>query len=308
LSALLALHGGAGHVPTAETDPERFAATGRGLAEALDAGHRVLAGGGAALDAVVAAVVVLERHEIFNAGRGSVLTAAGDVEMGAAVMDGAARAAGAVAGVRRVAHPVEGALAVLRDGEHVLLAGAGAEAFAAERGLARIAPDAYVTAARRDELARLRARRSRPRESDAGSAGTVGAVARDDRGHLAAATSTGGRVGVRPGRIADSCLVGAGTWADDATCAVSGTGHGEAFIRAAFAHEADAGMRHADLDLETACERALASVRALGGSGGCVAISRHGPAALPFDTEGMPRAVIGVDGRAHVAIAPGDRL
>ena len=292
-------------MPTAEDAPERWEATRGGLAEALDAGHRVLAGGGPALDAVVAAVAVLEEHEIFNAGRGSVLTATGEVEMDAAVMDGAARAAGAVAGVRRIAHPVEGALAVLRDGAHVLLTGAGAEELAAERGLVRVAPEAFVTAVRRDELARVLARRSGPRE---GAAGTVGAVARDAQGHLAAATSTGGMVGVRPGRVSDSCLIGAGTWADDATCAVSGTGHGEAFIRAAFAHEVDAGMRHAGLDLGTACERALAAVRAVGGSGGCVAVSRHGPPAVPFDSEGMPRGAIGVDGRVRVAIAPGDRL
>jgi isoaspartyl peptidase/L-asparaginase-like protein (Ntn-hydrolase superfamily) len=245
----------------------------------------------------VAAVCALEDCEWLNAGRGSVLTAEGGVEMDAALMDGAARRAGAVAGLRRVCNPVLAARAVMEHSPHVLLAGEGAERFAQARGLALAPPESFVTELRRAQLARWRERASAP-----AGGGTVGAVARDARGHLAAATSTGGMTGKLAGRVSDSALVGAGTFADDATCAVSATGTGDAFIRAGFAHAVDAGLRHAGLALELACERALASVRALGGSGGCAALDREGRVALPFDTPVMARGVIDEEGRPLVAI------
>ena len=270
----------------------------RGLTEALAAGWRVLEGGGPALESVVAAVRVLEDCLEFNAGRGSVLSASGGVEMDAAVMDGAARKAGAVAVVRRVVHPVEAALAVMRDTSHVLLAGEEAEAFARRQGLELAEPAFFVTARRRAQL-----ERARPAPQ---GGGTVGAVARDGAGHLAAATSTGGVVGKLPGRVSDSSLVGAGTWADDATCALSGTGSGDSFIRCAFAHEVHASLHHAGLDLATACERALALVRADGGHGGCIALDAAGTLALPFDTPAMPRAWIGADGTARIALGADD--
>src|SRR5947209_12985457 len=223
--AVLAIHAGAGPAPSDPDDGgDRWARQSAGLAAALRAGLSVLSSGGDALDAAVAAVVVMEDDEDWNAGRGSSLTAAGTVEMDAAVADGRARRASTVACVTGIRHPVEAARAVLDDGRHVLLAGPGAEAFASSAGLAFEDPEWFITERRRRALA-----------SAAG--GTVGAVARDTAGHLAAATSTGGRTAQLPGRIGDSPIPGAGTWADDATCAVSATGIGEAFLQAAFAHE-----------------------------------------------------------------------
>lgn len=295
---MLALHGGAGRVSPA---PEAAREARAGLADALAAGGRVLADGGEALLAAVAAVRVLEDCPAFNAGRGAVLDARGAVALDAAVMAGSGRRAGAVAGVSRLAHPVDAAFAVLRDGRHVLLAGTGAEELAFASGLARVDPERHVTERRRAQLARVLA-------ADAsGGGGTVGAVARDAAGHLAAATSTGGTVAKRPGRVSDSALVGSGTWADDATCAVSATGHGESFIRCAFAHEVDARMRHAGASLEAACAAALAEVAALGGSGGCAALDASGRVALPFDTPDMPRGVWRA-GAPRVAVYGGEDL
>jgi isoaspartyl peptidase/L-asparaginase-like protein (Ntn-hydrolase superfamily) len=255
-------------------------------------------------------VRVLEDCAWLNAGRGSVLCATGHVEMDAAVMDGASRRAGAVAGLRSVVNPVLAARAVMERSPHVLLAGDGAERFAQEQGLPRAAPESFVTDLRRRQLARWRERSTAAGSSDPGGqppgGGTVGAVARDPRGHLAAATSTGGLTGKLPGRVSDSALIGAGSFADDATCAVSATGSGDAFIRAGFAHQVDALMRHAKLAVGDACERALAGVRSLGGSGGCIAIDAAGRVAMPFDAEWMARGLIGPDGRPRVAVEPGE--
>jgi len=293
-----AVHGGAGAVRPGEPGEQGMR---QALLACLDEAARGLASGGSALDAVEAAVRRLESHALFNAGRGSVLTAAGSVEMDAAVMDGRTRAAGAVACVRRLAHPVSAARAVMERSRHVLLVADGAEAFAREHGLEEVDPASLVTAERREQLERAR----RQPALDKGG-GTVGAVALDARGHLAAATSTGGLVNKLPGRVSDSALVGAGTWADDATCAVSATGHGEAIIRVALAHEIDAGMRLAGLALETACERALAQVTALGSRIGLIALDREGRTAMPFTTAGMYRGVVR-DGEApRVAVFPGE--
>jgi isoaspartyl peptidase/L-asparaginase-like protein (Ntn-hydrolase superfamily) len=296
------VHGGAGSAPAAEEEAVGRHDLRAALADALVSGHRALAGGGSAVDAVVAAVRVLEDCPWLNAGRGSVLCATGEVEMDAAVMDGASRRAGAVAGLRSVLNPVLAARAVMERSPHVLLAGDGAERFAREQGLARAAPESFVTELRRRQLARWR-EGSGAATPPAGG-GTVGAVARDAQGHLAAATSTGGLTGKLPGRVSDSALIGAGNFADDATCAVSATGTGDAFIRAGFAHQVDALMRHAKLPLAEACQRALAGVRGLGGSGGCIAIDGAGRVALPFDTAVMSRGVIGPDGRPRIAFGP----
>ena len=305
-AARLAIHAGAGSVPSAGNDPTFAVAARRGLEASLSAGHAVLFRGGSALEAVVHAVAALEDCEVFNAGRGSVLTRDGQVEMDAAVMNGADRAAGAVAGVRGVLNPVRGALAVMQHSDHVLMVTEGAEALAREAGLPFAAADHFVTAFRRDQLARAQARGHVAFDYDVG--GTVGAVALDTNGHVAAATSTGGLTNKLSGRISDSCQIGAGTWADDATCAVSGTGRGELFIRGAFAHEIDALMRHNELGIEAACERSLANVLSLGGDGGCIAIDPTGRLALPFNTSGMPRGWIGEDGCARVAVHPEDTL
>jgi L-asparaginase / beta-aspartyl-peptidase len=279
-------------VPTDAAYAERAE---RGLREALIAGGDLLGAGASALDAVVAAVRELEACPVFNAGRGAVLDAEGGIALDAAVMEGAERRAGGVIGVTRVAHPVEAARAVLREGRHVLLAGEGAERFAREQGLACVEPDHHVTEAARAQLARARS-------APPVGGGTVGAVALDAAGHLAAATSTGGMLARHPGRVADSALPGAGTWADDATCAVSATGHGEFFIRTAFARAVDARMRWAACDLDAACAEALADVAALGGSGGCIALDVSGHFALCFDTPDMPRGTRVGSGAPEIAI------
>lgn len=294
---VLAIHSGAGPAPAGESDrgASRWPGQAEALAAALRAGMAVLTRGGPALEAVIAAVSVLEDDDHWNAGRGSALTSAGTVEMDAAVANGEDRRMGAVACVTGIRHPVEAARAVMDDGRHVLLAGSGAEAFARSCGLAFEPPDWFITERRRRALETL------ARDT----VGTVGAVARDQAGHLAAATSTGGRNGQLPGRIGDSPVPGAGTWADDATCAVSATGIGEAFLRAAFAHEVDARLRLAGVDLSTACQEALAAVHAAGGNGGCIAVAPQGPPLLPFTTELMHRGWAEVGGPLWVAARPG---
>jgi isoaspartyl peptidase/L-asparaginase-like protein (Ntn-hydrolase superfamily) len=316
--AVLAIHGGAGPAPAGEPDggAARWPGQSAALAAALRAGLAVLAADGPALEAVVAAVKVLEDDDHWNAGRGSALTSAGTVEMDAAVADGHGRRMGGVACLTGVRHPIEAARAVMDDARHVLLSGSGAAAFARAAGL-RFEPDEwFVTHRRRQALdAWLRAagdatghpggaERSHADGADPG-AGTVGAVARDAAGHLAAATSTGGRTGQLPGRIGDSPVPGAGTWADDATCAVSATGIGEAFLRAGFAHEVDARLRLEAVDLATACQEALAAVTAAGGAGGCIAVAGEGPPLLPFTTALMHRGWAEVGGPLWVAARPG---
>jgi len=294
-AAVLAVHGGAGPAPVddAHAGAARWPGQAAGLGAALRAGLAVLAAGGPALEAVVAAVAVLEDDEHWNAGRGSALTAAGTVEMDAALADGQTRRIAGVACVTGVRHPIHAARAVLEDGRHVLLSGPGAIAFAREAGLAFEPPEWFIIDRRREALEQWL------------STGTVGAVARDAAGHLAAATSTGGRTGQLPGRIGDSPVPGAGTWADDARCAVSATGVGEAFLRAAFAHEVDARLRLEGVDLEAACAEALAAVSAAGGDGGCIAISGDGPPVLPFTTALMHRGWAEVGGPLWAAYRPG---
>jgi isoaspartyl peptidase/L-asparaginase-like protein (Ntn-hydrolase superfamily) len=270
----------------------RWPSRASALAEGLAAGLDVLRGGGTAVDAVVAAVVVLEDHEDFNAGRGSALTTAGTVEMDAAVADGAGCRSGAVAVVSGVRHPIAAARAVMDDGRQAVLAGFAAADFARGAGLRFEAPEWFVTEAA-----------SKMQDTSGGS--TVGAVALDQNGHLAAATSTGGRSGQAPGRIGDTPIIGAGTWADDRTCAVSATGRGEAFLRAAFAHEVDAQIRLGGCDLDLACKRALARVDACGGTGGCVAIDGHGHVSMPFTTTVMYRGWAGSSGHLLVGALPG---
>jgi L-asparaginase/beta-aspartyl-peptidase (threonine type) len=252
----------------------------------------VLAGGGSALDAVTAAVVALEDCPLFNAGRGSVFNAAGEHEMDAAIMDGRSLAAGGVACVQRIRNPVLAARAVMERSPHVLLAGKGAERFAASHKVAMADPEYFGTHERRIAL----------KKKLKGHHGTVGAVALDARGNLAAATSTGGYTGKLPGRVGDSPLVGAGTWAENASCAVSGTGLGEAFIRAAVGHDIAARMRYRGDKLERAAAAALRNVKRLGGDGGVIAVDRRGNVSMLFNSEGMYRASIGRDGRVRTAI------
>ncbi|MBX9697830.1 MAG: isoaspartyl peptidase/L-asparaginase, partial [Acetobacteraceae bacterium] len=290
MSWTLAIHGGAGTPNPEELTPAREAEYRAGLLAALEAGRAVLEGGGAALDAVIAAVVALEEHPLFNAGRGSTLTAGGRVEMDASVMDGATGHAGAVAGVTRIRNPIRAARLVMQRTPNVLLAGAAADAFAAAEGLVMQEPAWFETPHRRAQLEVARARGVVAQDHDiATRTGTVGAVARDAAGRLAAATSTGGMTNKRDGRVGDSPVIGAGTWADG-TVAVSCTGTGEAFLRAAAAHEVSALMRHSGLPLPAAAERVvLGDVPRAGGSGGLIAVDAAGESALIFGTPGMHR-------------------
>ena len=263
----------------------------QGLARALEAGHAVLTTGGRALDAVCAAVVELENDALFNAGRGACYNTEEKHELDAAVMDGATRRAGAVGGVSRIRNPVLAARAVMEQSRHVLLVGRGAERFAREHGV-RMASAAYF--ATRSRLLALRRRAL-------GHHGTVGAVALDAEGELAAATSTGGYTGKLPGRVGDSPLIGAGTYADE-LCAVSCTGLGEAFIRAVAAHDVSARMRYRREKLSSASAAALARVAALGGDGGLIAMDRRGNIVMPFNSEGMYRGAIDRRGRRTLGI------
>jgi beta-aspartyl-peptidase (threonine type) len=279
----LAIHGGAGVMRRDKPGEQHRAVLEQALEAALAQNT--------ALDAVVAAVVVLEDSPLFNAGRGSCFNADGEIEMDASIMDGATLRAGAVAAVRRVRNPVLAARAVMEKTRHVLLAGESADRFAQAQGL-RLEPPEYF----RTE-SRLLALQKRLKHHH----GTVGAVALDDYGNLAAATSTGGYTGKMPGRIGDSPLIGAGTYADNRACAVSGTGLGEAFMRAAVAHDVCARMLYAKVSLAAAARAALRSVAGLGGDGGLIAVDRRGNIAMPFNSEGMFRA--SVDGRGRKTIA-----
>lgn len=286
----LVVHGGSGLLsPTTLPGPE--ADCRAGLRNALAAGKAVLAAGGSAVDAVAAAVAVLEDDALFNAGRGAVFTAEGVIEHDAAIMDGATRRAGAVAGVTRTRNPVQLARAVMEHTPHVLLSREGADAFALEQGVPQVDPAWFHVDARWQGLLAMRAAAARGEalfDADL-KYGTVGAVARDSRGHLAAATSTGGLTGKRWGRIGDSPLIGAGTLADDRSVALSCTGTGEAFIRAGVGHEIGALVRLAGLSPAEAAARALADVAGLGGSGGIIHIGRDGAPGWTFNTPGMFR-------------------
>jgi beta-aspartyl-peptidase (threonine type) len=304
MSFSLAIHGGAGTMRREAMTAQMHAEAHAGLRTALLAGHRVLATGGSAVDAVTASVMALEDDPHFNAGRGAVFTSDGVQEMDAAVMRGHDRAAGAVAGIFGPRNPVLAARAVMELSEHVLLTGEGAMAFCRAQGL-DFADAGYFRTERRwlalqDELERRR-RQAADTRDDAARHGTVGAVARDAAGHLAAATSTGGMTAKAPGRVGDCPVFGAGTWADD-ICAVSATGHGESFIRHAAAHEIASRMRFLGETLEAASGLVVAELGAIGGSGGLIAVDARGDIALPFNCAGMYRGRIGPDGAALTAI------
>jgi beta-aspartyl-peptidase (threonine type) len=287
---VIAVHGGCGNpaagVVRGEGDYHR------GIEEALGAGSDVLEGGGTALDAVQAAVSSLEDCPLFNAGRGSVLTSDGRVEMDASIMSGADLRAGAVAVVSGVRHPVALARVVMEDTPHLLLAGTGAERLAGEHGLELCDDDWLVT--------------ERQRERWMTSKGTVGAVALDSGGHLAAATSTGGVRGQLPGRVGDSPLIGSGTYAEDGVCAVSATGDGELIVRVVLAAEVAALMRHRGLPLDEACKAAMRDrVAPLRGDAGLIALDPQGNVAMPANTTVMHRGLVRNGGVAETAVFVG---
>ncbi|MBW8784954.1 MAG: isoaspartyl peptidase/L-asparaginase [Novosphingobium sp.] len=296
----IAIHGGAGTMARDKLPPERQAAYRAALGHALEAGAAVLRSGGSALDAVEAAAVVLEDDPHFNAGRGAVFTYNGINELDAAIMDGRNRAAGAVAGVTHTKNPVRLARAVMEHGPHVFLSGAGADEFAREHGVEQASPDWFATPERWRQLQELKTRQLGWFDVDL-KYGTVGAVAVDGQGHVAAATSTGGLTGKRWGRIGDSPVIGAGTYADDRACAVSATGTGEFFIREGAAHEICARMRLLGEAPQAAADKVIAEIAGMGGEGGVIVAAPDGRTAFAF-TSGMFRARADSRGRHEVAI------
>ena len=307
---VLVIHGGAG-VISRDLTPERRRLVEADLRAALDAGYGVLKAGGSSLDAVSRAVVVLEDSPWFNAGRGAVFNHDGRNELDAAIMDGSTRRAGSVAGVHRVKNPVLLARAVMERSPHVMLVGDGAEAFAQSVGVTLVDPSYFRTEERWQQLQQALQAEGAKQEAALPPAfrhGTVGAVALDAQGRLAAATSTGGMTNKRYGRVGDSPIIGAGTWADT-RCAVSGTGWGEFYIRAAAAHEICARVRLTGQPLAKAADEVInRKIPRAGGDGGAIALGADGSVAFPFNTEGMYRGWIGSDGVPHVAVFAGEEL
>ena len=307
---VLVIHGGAGVVPKEDLTPEKEKASRATMDAALLAGHSVLVRGGKSVDAVIAAIKILEDSPLFNAGKGSVLTADGTVGMDASIMDGATRQAGACADVKHVKNPIELARLVMDKTPHVLLAGDGAEILAKEHGLTLMPADYFITEHRKLQLQRIQRqeREQKPGEKKAQAAslesiGTVGAVALDKFGNLAAGTSTGGMANKRFGRVGDSPVIGAGTYANNQTCAVSGTGHGEFFLRGVVAYDIAAKMEYQGLSLTNAAEEVvMRKLKDAGGRGGVIALDAKGNVAMPFNSEGMYRGVIRADGKPWTAI------
>jgi len=297
----IAVHGGAGTMAPDRMSEAQQAEYRAALAAALDAGSAVLAAGGSALDAVEAVVVFLEDDPKFNAGRGAVFTYNGTNELDASIMDGRDRSAGAVTGVTHVRNPIRLARAVMEHSPHVFLSGAGAEEFARGQDIELVDPDWFATPERWRQLQELKAKNLGWFDVDL-KYGTVGAVAVDQAGHVAAATSTGGLTGKRWGRIGDSPVIGAGNYADDRACAVSATGAGEFFIREGVAHEICTRMRLLGESAQAAADTVIAEVAALGGDGGVIVAAPDGSTAFSFNTPGMYRARADSEGLREVAI------
>jgi len=294
----LLIHGGAGVMRRAEMTPDMDAAYRAGLNDALEAGSKVLASGGLAVDAVEAAVRVLEDNPNFNAGRGAVLTREGVAELDASIMDGRDRKAGAVAQVRTVKNPIRAARMVMEATGRVMFAGEAVDEMAAKAGLEIVPPEYFVTQRRQDALKRAMAGKWEPMDRH----GTVGAVAMDKAGNLAAATSTGGLNAKPPGRVGDSPVIGAGTYAENASCAVSATGDGEHFIRASVARMICARVAMQGMSAEQAAKATLDEVTALGGAGGVIVLGHDGGVALSMNTEGMFRGRADASGVRKVGI------
>ncbi|MGX5658784.1 isoaspartyl peptidase/L-asparaginase family protein [Castellaniella ginsengisoli] len=319
IKPVLAIHGGAGAITRAQITPEIQRDYEEALRAVLAGGEQVLAGGGSALDAVTEAVRLLEECPLFNAGHGSVFTRAAEHELDASIMDGRTLGCGAVANIKVIRNPVMAARAVMERSPHVFLVGAGAETFACDAGLERVDPSFFSTPARREQLrlaqesgaetivldhdAHRDALTARAPLDESRKMGTVGAVALDSQGNLAAATSTGGLTNKWPGRVGDSPVIGSGCYARNATCAVSTTGKGEAFIRAQAAHDVSAMMEYAGMSLGQAANRMVFDkLPPLDGAGGLIAVDRDGTVVMPFNTEGMYRGSVVVGEPAFVGI------
>ncbi len=295
----IAIHGGAGTIDR-DMDPDLERAYREALEDALRFGYGLLEQDSTSLDVVEQVVRRLEDDELFNAGKGAVFTHEGTNELDAAIMDGATRGCGAVTGVTTVKNPISLARTVMEASPHVFFTGSGAEAFAERMGLERVDPEYFFTQRRWDSLQKI-LKREEGTVSETGKHGTVGCVALDRSGHLAAATSTGGLTNKRFGRVGDVPVIGAGTYADDATAAISCTGHGEQFIRNTVASRVSAMMEYKGLTLDEAARVVISKV--LGpGDGGLIAVGRDGAIALEFNTEGMYRGAADSSGRFEVAI------
>ena len=306
----LVIHGGAGTIERSKMTPKREHEYRAGIERALAAGYDILKRGGSSLDATEAAVRVLEDDPHFNAGRGAVFTNVGTNELDAAVMDGKTLKAGAVACLKHIKNPVSLARLVMEKSGHVMMDGEGAETFAKENGIEFVDQKYFYTEERWQALQKVKAaeeNRSGAAKkafiiSDQDRHGTVGAVALDGEGNLAVATSTGGTTNKRAGRVGDSPVIGAGTYANNATCAVSATGDGEYFIRATVGHDVSALMEYRGMSLKEAAQTVLDKVARLGGNGGLIAIDREGNMALPFNTSGMYRGYVDPNGKFVVEI------
>lgn len=304
-SPVLVIHGGAGVIKR-EMSPAKEKAVRAALAQALQSGYAQLKQGKSAVDAVSAAITVLEDDPNFNAGRGAVFTHDGKNEMDAAIMDGTTLEAGSIAGVHRVKNPILLARAVMEKSQHVMLVGEGAEAFAKEVGVTMVDPSYFRTEERWQQLQKaLKEDENHEKHSDVETAkhfGTVGAVALDAQGHLAAGTSTGGMTDKRWGRVGDSPIIGAGTYANSG-CAVSGTGWGEYYMRTVAAHSICLRVTQMRVPLRRAAAEVInQDIPSMGGNGGAIALDANGTVAMPFNTDGMFRGWMGADGVPHVAI------
>lgn len=297
----LVIHGGAGVLERASMTPEKDAAVRAALARSLDAGSAKLAMGGSAMDAVAAAIMVLEDDPNFNAGRGAVFTYEGENELDASIMDGKSRAAGAATGIRFTKNPILLARAVMEKSPHVLLSREGADQFSREQGLEQVDPSWFATPERLKQLEKMKEKKLGWYDVDL-KYGTVGAVAVDSEGNVAAGTSTGGLTGKRWGRIGDSPIIGAGNYADNRACGVSATGSGEYFIRLGVAHEICARMRFKGEDAKTAADHVMKEVSELGGSGGVIVSAPDGTTTWSFTTPGMYRGKANSQGEKLVAV------
>lgn len=312
----LVIHGGAGTIMRNKLTAELEQAYRQVLAQSLTAGYAVLEAGGSSIDAVTAAIVVMEDSPLFNAGKGAVFSHAGRNELDASIMDGSTRVAGAVAGVTTIRNPIRAAHAVMTKSVHVMLIGQGADAFAAEQGLEIVDPSYFYTQFRWNQLQKAIAEDRMLRDHDVGpdtlqlhadektdeKRGTVGAVALDRHGNLAAGTSTGGLTNKRFGRVGDSPIIGAGTYADNRSVAVSATGTGEIFIRTVAAFNTAAQVRLQHIPVTEAADNTLAEIAAIGGDGGLIVLDAKGNYAMRFNTRGMYRGTIGSDGIVRVGI------
>ncbi len=293
----IVIHGGAGTISKANLTPEMENQYRAKLDEALTVGYEILQSGGSALDAVVSTIAIMEDSPLFNAGKGAVFTSDGHHELDASIMDGRTRNAGAVAAVKRIKNPILLARTVMEKSPHVMLSGVGAEDFAREQGFSFVENDYFFTERRFKAW-----QKTKEAENDE-KFGTVGCVALDREGNLAAGTSTGGMTNKRYGRIGDSPIIGAGTYADNKTCGVSATGHGEYFIRGVIAYTISARMRLDSLSLADAARLTIAGdLTELGGTGGVIALDREGNIAMPFNTAGMYRGYIDTEGKRSILI------